>query len=299
MDVAPLTPGRLPDVVDLIRRRQADPRTHVAYLSTGSDAIAVELTELEPDGLDGVLVALAADGAVAGVIGAEHDVEPPRVWWFGPYAGDGVDELEVADLLMDEARERLPGHVVEEELAGDDRNRLLAAVADRHGFVPEERSALLSRRLHGTVPSPDAPPPVELRRPSERDRRAAAALHDASFPGTHSTGGSALRDEPDRVAVVAVRGSELVGYVVAEIEADGHGYLDYVAVPDAARGLGIGHALVAEVCRELRDQHDCPRAYLSVRVSNRAARRLYEVLGFEEERLLRPWRRGFSLEEQR
>ncbi len=240
MLIETLTPERLNHVAELIARRQTDPDTHVAYLSSGRESIAAELAKLEPEGLAGVLVAVDAGGKVRGVLGAEHEEDPPRVWWFGPYV-DVPDRRQVlADRLYERARRRLPTHVTQEEVACDDRSRFLAAFAQRHGFATEEAAALLSQTLDEALPDGAFDDAVVVRTPGPTDRAAAAALHDALFPGTHSTGRRALRSAAGRVAVVGVRENEVVGYAVAEVQEDGDGYLDFIGVRETTRGRGIG-----------------------------------------------------------
>jgi ribosomal protein S18 acetylase RimI-like enzyme len=292
MELTQLTPAHLPDAVDLVARRQADPGTHVAYLPMTAAAIEAELTGLEPDGLDGVLVALDA-GDVVGLLGVEHDHDPPRAWWHGPYVAERADADEVVDELYRRARGALPDHVVQEELACDERSAFIAAFGGRHGFRPEESSAVLSRQLDGALPDGPAGPAV-ITDPTPTQRREAALLHDALFPGTHSPGGRALRAEPGRVTLVAVEGDGVIGYVAAEVQEDGSGYLDFLGVAPGARGTGTGRRLVAVACDILRAGHGCAQAHLTVRATNAAARRLYASLGFVEERMLQPWRKGFT-----
>jgi ribosomal protein S18 acetylase RimI-like enzyme len=291
MELTQLTPAHLAEAVDLVARRQADPATHVAYLSVTAAAIEAELTGLEPDGLEGVLVAL--DGGVVGLLGVEHDHDPPRAWWYGPYVAEGANADEVVDELYRRARAALPTHVVQEELACDERSAFIAAFGGRHGFRPEESSAVLSRQLDGPLPGGPAGSAV-IAAPTAAQRREAALLHDALFPGTHSPGGRALRAEPGRVTLVAVEDDEVVGYVAAEGQEDGSGYLDFLGVTSGARGTGTGRRLVAVACDILRTDHACAQAHLTVRATNVAARRLYDSLGFIEERLLQPWRKGFT-----
>jgi ribosomal protein S18 acetylase RimI-like enzyme len=292
MELTQLTPAHLPEAADLVARRQANPGTHIAYLSMTAAAIAAELTGLEPDGLESVLVALDA-GGVVGLLGVEHDRDPPRAWWYGPYVADRADADEIADALYRRAHGGLPAHVVEEELACDERGGFVAAFGRRHGFRPEESSAVLTKQLTGALPG-DTAGSVVIAAPTPAHRRTAALLHDALFPGTHSPGDRALRAEPDRVTLVAVQGEEVLGYVAAEVQEDGSGYLDFLGVAPGARSRGLGAQLVTGACHILHADHGCPQAHLTVRATNTAARRLYAGLGFVEERLLQPWRKGFT-----
>lgn len=298
MDIGRIADAELDEVATWIATQQADPTRHIAYESMEADAVASDLRQLEPHGLDDVLVATEGDDVV-GLLGLEHDTEPPRVWWRGPFVADGVDVDAVAEALLAAGRARLPAHVTQEEFAPDDRHAWLPAFAARHGFVAEEASAVLVRDLPGEagVPRPQAVPPDDLQVAGVDATTAPAvgALHDAIFPGTHASGSRIAAPGEGHAVFVAVRAGEVVGYVAVERQEDGSGYVDYLGVVDRERGRGIGRTLVAAGCVWLHDEAGCPSAHLTVRESNRGARRLYESLGFDEERLIRPWRRGFSL----
>lgn len=280
---------RLVEVAGWLAERQDDPRWHIAYLSSSREAVAAELADLA------LLVAVDDQGALVGAVGADTDVDPPRVWWYGPAvrAPEGLAAGGVADALYTQLRRRLPRAVTQEEFALDDRAGEMASFVTRHGFVSEEASAVLRRDLAGMTPSP--PGDVVLREPEGGERQAAARLHDALFPGTHSTGAHALRAQSGRAVLVAVQADAVVGYAVAEAQADAQGYLDFLGVSPAARAAGVGRALATAVAVRLRDRHGCRSVHLTVRESNAAARRLYAGLGFQDERILRPWRKGFTL----
>lgn len=279
--------------------QQADPTRHIASEAMEADAIAIGLRELEPNGLDDVLVAVDG-GEVVGLLGLEHDTDPPRVWWRGPFVAADRDPHPVADALLAAGRARKPAHAVQEELGPDDRHAWMPAFAERHGFVAEEASAVLGRPLgDGAAHLRDVAGVADVAPLSADTADAVAALHDAVFPGTHSSGARIAAGGDDKLVLVARHVGEVVGYIAIERQEDATGYIDYLGVsPDARRG-GIGRALVAAGCVALADLFACPSVNLTVRESNRGARRLYESLGFEEERLIRPWRLGFTLDHLR
>lgn len=290
---SPCRPDQLTAVVALVATQQVRPERHVGYLDVAVDAIAQALAGLEPDGLAGTCVA-HEDGEVVGVLGADHDVRPPRVWWHGPFVADGVDFPAVADGLYVAARARLPEHVVEEELAPDERHVELAAFAARHGFHADPGSAVLSRALAPPVVAP-LPEGTVIRVLTAADRPEVAALHDRLFPSAHAPGDRLDAGADGRVVLVAAgQAGGVVGYAVAEPQADGAGYLDFLGVDPSREGGGIGAALIAATADTLRDV-GCDRVHLTVRATNTRARRLYVRLGFTEERVLQPWRKGFSL----
>jgi ribosomal protein S18 acetylase RimI-like enzyme len=284
--------GDLAAVAALVADQQRDPARHIGYLASTEDSIAEQLTHLEPAGLAGVVVAV--DGRdVLGMLAAEWDTYPPRVWWHGPVVTPGCDWQTTAVALDTASRRLLPAAVLEEEYAPDARHTELAAFAAAHGFVEEEGSVVLRRSLPAApVRSPASG--VTLRPFAEPDRGAVATLHEACFSGTH-TPGARLDEGRDRLVWVADSDGQLVGYVALQRQEDGDGYLDYLAVVPAHRGRGLGRILVATACDLLHTELGCHEAHLTVRASNAAARAVYAGCGFTEERVLVPWRRGFSL----
>lgn len=72
----------------------------------------------------------------------------------------------------------------------------------------------------------------------------------------------------------------MVGYVIAQYAAD-EGEILNLGVAAPYRRRGLGRALVEQALAELAAL-GVTGVFLEVRESNRAARRLYEVLGFRE-----------------
>jgi hypothetical protein len=224
-------------VVALVAEAQRDPSRHVAYLSLEADAVAEELAALEPEGWDGVLVARRGD-RLLGALATELDHDPPRVWWHGPFVAPGQHFGEVAASLLTAARARLPEHVTEEELAGDDAHRDLATFAREHGFEAAVASAVLHRPCAPSSAQLDLDGPaarVVVRPFAEADRDEVAALHDLAFPAAHVPGHRVDEGE-DRFVLVAGAPGAVVGYAAAERHADGSGYLDLLGVRPEARG---------------------------------------------------------------
>jgi ribosomal-protein-alanine N-acetyltransferase len=80
--------------------------------------------------------------------------------------------------------------------------------------------------------------------------------------------------------LVAVDRGSVAGYVIGHSAAD-EGEILNLGVAPAHRRRSVGHALVAAMLAALRAR-GARVAYLEVRDSNTAARRLYEALGFRE-----------------
>ena len=81
--------------------------------------------------------------------------------------------------------------------------------------------------------------------------------------------------------LLAEEGSRFLGYAAGRVQPDGAGYLDYLAVPDAARGHGAGRDLLVAIGRYLVDAAPHHDVNLTVQDHRAPARRLYESLGFE------------------
>ena len=282
-------------LVELAVGCQGDPNRSCHYLSSDIAALRTELREIE--GVDSWTTAtwVALDDArdVIGWIAAESDRQMGRIWWFGPFVADA--DLPLADAIADGlfgAGRLCLAQFPEHELAIDARSSWLRRFAERNGFQAEEGSVVLRLSdLHIEVPGSS----VRIEAAAESIDAEVVALHDAIFPGTHSTGAQLFGltgGRHDRF--VARHEGDVVGYVATEVQHDGSLYIDYVGVSDASRGQGIGRALVGTAIRARADE--ATHAHLTVRVSNAAARELYASLGFVEELVLVPHRLGFTLE---
>ena len=99
------------------------------------------------------------------------------------------------------------------------------------------------------------------------------------------------RRDPD-LFLVAERGGRLVGAVLGRFDGR-RGWVNHLAVTDAARGLGIGRRLMAQLERRLRAK-GCPKVNLQVEPSNARACGFYERLGYRRREVfyMEKWLRG-------
>lgn len=263
---------------------QADGTSHIGYVGSEAASITADVAGVDRWCERSVVVEIS--GNIVGWLTAEVDEDMGRVWWWGPFCVDRPDR----DGIADEMYRLMRAAVVpdEEELAPDDRNRWVAACALRWGFRGEAASAVLQYTggVFGSVGR-------EVGELEDRYAAEVVALHDRLFPGTHTPGRMLIRSPEPRL--VYVEASDVIGYVAAEMQSDGSGYIDYLGVHADHRGRGVGRALVRAVTDHLFEL-GATSVNLTVRESNAAARALYESLGFIEERVIRPYRKGFSLE---
>ena len=281
--VRPAVPGDLPAMAEVAAGHQADPARHCLYLSAEAAAIAEEVAEL--DDWAAFTAVAEADGELVGWLFGEPDPDMGRVWWWGPFApADGW--ADVADELYRVARALLGDGYTEEEAAADARSDLIAAWSGRHGLAADPGSVLLRRD-----PAPAAVDP-RVRPMHPGDHEPVMALHDLAFPGTHTPPSMLVASTHPRLVIE--EGGRVVGYVAYEMQADGSGYIDYLAVEEELRGGGLGRALVSTATADLVDR-GATHAHLTVREANASARALYASLGYDEERIAIPYRRGFTL----
>jgi ribosomal protein S18 acetylase RimI-like enzyme len=271
-------------MVALAATLQRDPTRHIGYL--GEDPASVR-ADVEGVADWWVHTAVLDDaGEVAGWLLGETDDDVGRTWWWGPFAADGVD-----DHWLDAMYERAAtaAGLPEQEMAPDDRNLQAAAFAARLGFRGETASAVLRYEGAGFGGTGGA------RELAVEDHERVAEIHDGLFPGTHSPGRLLVAaGEPRLVAVVD---DVVAGYVAIELHSDRSGYIDYLGVDPAFRRRGIARRLVMDATDRLLGM-GATSVNLTVRETNHAARALYDSIGFAHERLVRPYRKGFSLDDQ-
>ena len=282
------TDAELDGLVALAVAARARPDRHIPYLGESSEGLRAELIEVAAWS-DRIVVARGPDGGLRGWLLPDLDEDMGRVWWFGPFVGEGEGWRAVAEALYAHALERLPAGITQQEMCAGPDHTELAAFAEDHGL--ERRKASIA--LTATAPPPSAASQlgVSIRPLAAADVPAVAALHDVLFPNTH-TPGEALVGAEDPGKLRLVTGEGPAGYVAAEVQPDGSGYVDFLGVQPARRREGFGRALVVAATQALFDR-GVPHVHLTVGEDNVGAIALYTSIGYVAERPLVPYRRGF------
>lgn len=279
------------EVIAYVVAAQRDPLRHIAYTGTTPVAVAGDLSSVE-DWRARTFVARDPAGTLRGVLVADVAPERGRVWWLGPWVDTArADASATATSLLAAADQALGELVTQEEFGPDSRNHAVAEWALARGCRVEEASAVLVCDLTAWAPEGTASS-AHVRPLEHDDHDVVARIHDRLFPGAHTLGRELVADEETTMLVI---GDDPVGYVTTQVQADGTGYIDFLGVDVGSRGRGFGRALVSAAMTDLAHR-DVPEAGLSVRVGNQVARALYASLGFEEERVITPHRRGFTLD---
>jgi ribosomal protein S18 acetylase RimI-like enzyme len=292
MVVTAPSPEELEQAFELIVDRQTSPASACAYLGTTRDGIRAELDDVEVPWRETIRVALDGTGSVVGAVLVDWDEETGRSWVHGPWTLDPAWD-ETAPVLLDAALDQTPHGVQDHEVSAAPAHERLAALAFSRGWVASEVNLVyVARSADGW---PDAPASVRPAR--EDDLDAVGAIHDGAFPGTYATARRLLSD-PERVTLVLEDENEdrtALGYASAEIQADGDGYLDFIALAPETRGRGLGAGLLSAIGRAVLAASPNGCVNLTVKESNGPAVALYERFGFVREAELVGYRtRGYD-----
>lgn len=283
--VRPMRESERDAVLDLIVGQQSDPARACTYVGTERDGVASELDDLG----DWTAFTWASDhdGNLTGVVIADSDESLGRSWIHGPWVSG--EWLRDARPLLDAALHALPPGVTRHEISADVAHSAMAALAAERGWAATEANHLYVTSNASAWPDEGA----RVRTARTSDAAAIESLHQAEFPDTYYSVSQLLDPERGFIVVVAENRGAFAGYAAGRVQADGSGYLDYVAVTDAARGLGLGRALVAAAGRRIAaaaPQHDLN---LTVQESRTPACALYEALGMRRVASLVAYRHGF------
>jgi ribosomal protein S18 acetylase RimI-like enzyme len=276
-------PELLDAAVALVAAEQARPERQITYVGTEAAGIRAELDGLDPPWATTLRTAQDASGGLVGVVVVEWDADLGRAWILGPWvAGDDDAWTTHAGPLLDAALAQLPAGIEHHELSGDLANTRLATLASARGYTTSPPSHALVADA-GVVASWGDPADAGLRPAEDDDLAGIAPLHDAEFPGTYATAARLVDDarRGQRVVLVAPgREGAVAGYAAGEVHDDGEGFIDFVVVSDAARGGGIGRALVQALTRALLARSTTGQVALTVQDHRAPARALYAQLGF-------------------
>ena len=279
-DITPVRPDRIDEVLDLIAGEQAHPDRGTTMLGDTRDGIAAELGDVEPDWTQSVRTA-RENGRLVGAVVGDWDTELGRAWILGPWVRGGDEAWDRwARPLVESVLEQLPENVGDWEMAADVSHVRMARLGADFGLTPTETSHIYS--VDAATVASWAGPTSDVRPGVAADREAIRPLHDSEFPASYATVEHLLPDSPDGKydVLVAMDGPTLLGYAAGRVQADGEGYLDFIAVADVARGRGTGRDLMAAICRPLISASTTGQVHLTVQDKRTPAQRMYESLGF-------------------
>lgn len=295
MTIGAAGPADVEAVIDLIVAEQVRPERHIPYLGEERAGIVAELAELDTPWTS-FLHIVRVDGDLVGAAFADVDEELGKAWIHGPWiAGEDDDRWRRwARPLVEAVIAALPAELTDLELSGDTRNRRLAELGEDMGLEPSEVNWVYTLATARMADWDDADPVAGVRAARADDAHAIEPLHGAEFPDTYLPVERMLAEvvAGDRVALVAPgHDGAIVGYATGQVQPDGAGYVDFVAVDPAGRGRGAGRALVVALVRALAPAVTTGAVHLTVQDRRAPARALYARLGFDVELGLVAYRR--------
>ncbi|MCL4868892.1 MAG: GNAT family N-acetyltransferase [Anaerolineae bacterium] len=272
-------PEDFPLLAAFIERQSQQPETQCIQTSTGEPAanLLAEMEQLHGDG-EMLFAAAFHQDQLIGAMGCEYEKEGTRGWLRGPFAGQRWDEVAAA--LYTQLRQALPANITRLDTFLNQANRRGQVFYEQHGFQWIDTAHVYIAPRPAALPDPPSLACVPLEEAHHADF---IALHQAIFPRTFYTGQQIIDqlDEQHRVWIVAAAG-KVQGYVFAVIHPwANEGYIEFVGVTAAARGQGIGGALLTTALRYCFGERDMPQVGLTVNNDNVNARGLYERLGFQ------------------
>ena len=280
------------DAIDLdtlaafIARLNTNSANHIGYFDTQPAEVAAALRAILPPISQGFRLAFDASQLV-GVLGVEADTELGRAWLYGPLV-DHANADEIADQLYAALLPAIPPQMHQQELFCDLHNQMCGVFAERHGFTLHSEAAALSLTRDRFEPQSITASTLQ-----EPYFAAFRALHAQLFPSTYASAQQLIDRRSEHAQIfAAVKDGQLQGYVAAKVDPMlGTGYTDYVGVAAEARQKGIGRHLLVAAIQWMFSFPEVQRTDLTVNTSNAAALRLYTGLGFEQERVLRAYRK--------
>lgn len=283
--VGPVPAADWPSLASFIfERNQADGDVRCLHCHAGESeaAHADELRSLPPG--NACWSAARAAGAMVGVAGAEFDQALGRAWLRGPLVAAGEDYAGVAAALLAALTAQLPPAVVRQDAFVNAACTETIEFLRGQGFGDEARHD----EFLALPPAPAnvLPNGVRLAVADPRWRIAIGALHESEFRAPHVTSDELFEpDAPDRLTRVALLDQAPSGYVRAHFDAHWQeGYVDFIAVAAAARGRGVGRALLQAALQWSFGQTGARAVALTMRQDRHAARALYDAVGFRRKR---------------
>lgn len=291
--LAPVPPAGWPALGGFIFRnnRTADGRVRCLHGDQGDDEHrhVAELAALAADEA-AFWHATDAAGATIGVIGCTFDGARRRAWLRGPWAAPGLPPMSLEAALLDTLERALPG-VRRLDAFPVEQDAPLAALYAGAGYRRMDVHRVMQSVLADGAAETTTDARVQPAQPA--DLPGWLPLHHALFPASYLSDDELAAAIGDRTALVltAWHDGRPAGYLVAKDDATADElYVDYLGVDPAARGRGLGRALLRHAIRWGQGRGRA-RAALTVRQDRAEALSLYLQCGFQQARAGVHWRK--------
>lgn len=289
----PVPPSEWPALGAFIFRsnRTADGRVRCLHGDQGNDerSHVAELADL-PAAEAAFWSAAGPGGETLGAIGCVLDPTQRRAWIRGPWAVPGVSSASLEAALLDTLERELP-EVDRLDAFPSEDDETLAALYRGASYRRMDVHRVMQAALGDARTATAADARIRPARPD--DLRQWLPLHHGLFPGSYLSDDeieAAIGGGPHLVLTAWLDGRP-AGYLVAKDDATmDELYVDYLGVDPAARGRGLGRALLLHAMRwaEGRGRRS---AALTVRQDRAEALSLYLQCGFQQARAGVHWRK--------
>lgn len=260
--------------------RRADGRVRCLHAEQGNSAEdqADELRAL-PAG-EACFVAAHDRELLRGIAGAEVDTGLRRAWVRGPLTSR-VDDAPLRAALLAALHDTLPQVQRFDAFPQIDEAALRASLRGA-GYRDQVQHHVMNLSARSQVPAW----PAAVHDASPAEAAQAGLLHELLFPATYLSPAAMLAslDAEHRLLVVGRPASgELGGYLYVQHQPiEGEAYVDFVGVAPAARGTGLGRALLDAAIHWALAQRRLSGVSLTVRQDRPSALGLYRSAGFQE-----------------
>jgi ribosomal protein S18 acetylase RimI-like enzyme len=229
-------------------------------------------------------------GETLGTIGCEIDRAQRRAWIRGPWVVAGLSPVSLETALLNTLEGALPEIDRFDAFPSED-DKAPAALFGGAGYRRMDVHRVMQAALvdAGTATAADA----RVSPARSDDLRQWLPLHHGLFPGAYLSDdeiAAAIGNGP-RLVLTARLDGRPAGYLVAKDDTTmDELYVDYLGVDPAARGRGLGRALLRHAMQWGADRGR-RRAVLTVRQDRAEALSLYLQCGFHQARAGVHWRK--------
>ncbi|MDM5225676.1 N-acetyltransferase [Cytobacillus sp. NJ13] len=253
------------------------PQCHIGYLGTSQNDILHSLEGMNSDAESAAFI-VWKDGAIAGFLGADADLNKGTAELWGPF----VQDFEFMRLLWEKALHYFEGKLHSYFLFADTVNHTAAEFASRNGF--KLQSAQTYMELKGN-PSNDLQD-VSFLPPHCHSEF--IHLHDTVFPHTYYSGKEIIgRLDDDHKVYISGDADGLNGYLYAEYNREEkEGSIEFIGVNFSKRKKEIGRKLLDMAVHDLFVNDGAETIKLCVGTTNGKALSLYKKAGFKVKRAL-------------
>lgn len=268
-------------VASFIAQHNQDAKQHVGYCGTDAEELLDTLLHEFSEGpVEQSWLAAYDDERLVGVLGLDitSDDQEAEIW--GPFI-EHENWEQIALQLWESLLASIPFSLRSAYGFYNLHNQSAQAFMQKLGAQREGEHLLLSFHHKDALSSLHVEVSIEAL--DSLHEREFITLHDEVFKHAYYNGASIMeRQDPYNQVYGAVQDNKLLGYVYVEANPEhGDGDIHFIAVNEAARGKGLGTALLQRALVFLTSHESIQQITLCVSLDNHGAISIYERAGFK------------------